>query len=395
MMDFKKTKKLILVIFIMVQFLPWRCQAYEDYSIGKIRAISDLSSTSIFIEVSKNTGYVARELLSPPRIMLNLYPAKVYPPSQEITVNDKFVQKIDLTKDSRNVVKAVVDLKIPEYSFNIFSQNLPSAIVINIRPLGKDIVAQLLNKEGPENTAIYSESLPFSNGNVTTKNKNGIYRIVIDPGHGGKDPGAIGPSGVKEKDITLAIARRLATLLRENLNVEVFLTRDKDEFIPLDTRTEMANLIGGDLFISIHVNAAWDHKVKGVETFYNSQYVYGQGAEEVANRENTIFNSNAKVKNIIWDLIQNQYRNESKQLAGIVQDNLVSTCNALNRGVKSARFYVLRGINMPAILVEVGFISNSWEEQKLKKPEFQEQISIGIYKGLATYIKSFNRKVSG
>lgn len=391
-MYFKKITNLTLVILALLIFLPWSCQAYQNYSLGEIRTISNSYSTSIFIEVSKDTGYVVRELVNPPRIMLNLYPAQVDSPSREIIVNDEFVQKIRLTKNSRNVIKVVVDLKISEYNFNVFSQTLPSAVVIDIRPPGEDIIAQILNKKEKTEGNVYFGSQPFFR---VSEERKGIYRIVIDPGHGGKDPGAIGPSGVKEKDITLAIARKLAKLLKENLNVEVFLTRSKDEFIPLDRRTEIANLIGGDLFISIHANAAWSRKVTGVETFYNSQYVYGEGAEEVAKRENAVFDSEVKVKNIIWDLIQNQYRSESKELANIVQDKLASVSGMLNRGVKSARFYVLRGINMPAILVEVGFISNPWEEQKLKKPEFQEQISLGIYKGLATYIQSFNKKVGG
>ena len=399
-MVFQKIKKITLVIFATLGFLSPISQAYQDYSIGKIRAVSNPYSTSIFIEVAKNTGYVARELIDPPRIMLNLYPAKLSPPFREIIINDEFVKRIRLARDSINVVKAVVDLKTAEYNFNIFSQPVPSRVVIYISPQKKDIVAQLLTKEESlKDKFTYtelssSELLPFSNKTIPEK-KNGIYRIVIDPGHGGNDPGAIGPSGVKEKDVTLAIARRLAKLLRENLDVQVFLTRDTDKFISLDRRTEIANLLGGDLFVSIHANAAWDSKVKGTETFYNSQYVYGEGAEEVATRENAAFSSEVKVKNIIWDLIQNQYRSESRQLAEIVQNKLVATCSTLNRGVKSARFYVLRGINMPAILVEVGFISNPWEEQKLKTPTFQDNIALGIYKGLASYIKSFNRKVGG
>ena len=156
-------------------------------------------------------------------------------------------------------------------------------------------------------------------------------------------------------------------------------------------------MVKGDLFISIHANAAWDPQVRGMETFYNSHYPYGEGAEKVAIRENIAFTADglpSKIKNIIWDLIQNQYRQESKELSYIVQEKMVQICEVPNRGVKSAPFYVLRGASMPAILVEVGFISNPWEERKLKNPQFQELVASGIYQGIIAYINSFNRKIN-
>jgi len=368
-------KKLLPAVVAIVVLFPWLCQAYQDYQVGEVKVNSSPHLTRISIQIPRGTGYVVRELTDPPRIVLNLYPANLDPLYREIRVADEFVQGIRLARDSKNVVKAVVDLNTSSYSFDVSFQR----VVVEIRSLQKDVISELLKKEEDD---LLSRPWP-----ETRKKGKGIYRIVIDPGHGGKDPGAIGPSGLKE----------VAELLKENLPVEVFLTRNRDEFIPLDKRTEIANLLGGDLFVSIHCNAAWDSRIAGIETFYNSQYVYGEGAEEVAARENTAFASEtlpSKIKNIIWDLIQNQYRSESKALSHIVQEKLARTCRMLNRGVKSAQFYVLRGIAMPAILVEVGFISNPWEERKLKDPQFQKLIALGIYEGLATYINSFNRKAS-
>jgi len=318
--------------------------------------------------------------------VINLYPANLDPLYREIRVSDQFVQKIRLSRDSKNVVKVVIDLNTPDYSFDISLQRESPAVVAEIKSAHEDAIFQLLKQE--KNSPFRSE---------TREDKKGIYCIVIDPGHGGKDPGAIGPSGLKEKDITLQIAKKLKSLLEKNLPVKVILTREGDKYVALDERTEIANMVGGDLFISIHTNAAWDRRVQGVETFYNSQYVYGEGAEEVASRENTVFASEtlpSKIKNIIWDLIQNQYRSESKALSRVVQQSLTETCGMVSRGVKSAQFYVLRGIAMPAILVEVGFISNPWEERKLKDPEFQKLVALGLYRGLRNYIDSFNRKVS-
>ncbi len=379
-------KRYLFWIIALVLLFPFSCNAYQDYQIGEVKVNSGPDLTTVIIPVKKGTGYVVRELTEPPRIVINLYPANLDPPYREIRVSDQFVQKIRLSRDSKNVVKVVIDLNTPDYSFDISLQRESPAVVAEIKSAHEDAIFQLLKQE--KNSPFRSE---------TREDKKGIYCIVIDPGHGGKDPGAIGPSGLKEKDITLQIAKKLKSLLEKNLPVKVILTREGDKYVALDERTEIANMVGGDLFISIHTNAAWDRRVQGVETFYNSQYVYGEGAEEVASRENTVFASEtlpSKIKNIIWDLIQNQYRSESKALSRVVQQSLTETCGMVSRGVKSAQFYVLRGIAMPAILVEVGFISNPWEERKLKDPEFQKLVALGLYRGLRNYIDSFNRKVS-
>ena len=291
-------KRYLFWIIALVLLFPFSCNAYQDYQIGEVKVNSGPDLTTVIIPVKKGTGYVVRELTEPPRIVINLYPANLDPPYREIRVSDQFVQKIRLSRDSKNVVKVVIDLNTPDYSFDISLQRESPAVVAEIKSAHEDAIFQLLKQE--KNSPFRSE---------TREDKKGIYCIVIDPGHGGKDPGAIGPSGLKEKDITLQIAKKLKSLLEKNLPVKVILTREGDKYVALDERTEIANMVGGDLFISIHTNAAWDRRVQGVETFYNSQYVYGEGAEEVASRENTVFASEtlpSKIKNIIWDLIQNQ-----------------------------------------------------------------------------------------
>ena len=384
-------KMVVGIGLLFIALLAQVCQAQQQYSLGDIEVNSFPSYTQIRIPVPEGTEYVAGEVKTPPQIIMNLYPVKTNLPYREIAVVDRFIQKISLIKDSENVVKAIVDLNTREYNFNIFSQNEPAFVVVEIGPPRKDIVAALLNLDSIEIEA--NENLvPLGSWQQVSDEAKERYRIVIDPGHGGKDPGAIGPSGIKEKDIQLPIAHKLAVLLRENLDVEVYLTREGDEFISLDRRTEIANLLKGDLFISIHANAAWDARARGVETFYNSHYPYGEGAEEVAIRENTALAAEgipSQTKTIIWDLIQNQYRQKSKELSLVVQEKLAEALNLTNRGVKSAPFYVLRGANMPAILTEVGFISNPWEERQLKNVRFQEIIASGIYKGIAIYLNSF------
>ncbi|MCK4418586.1 N-acetylmuramoyl-L-alanine amidase, partial [Candidatus Aerophobetes bacterium] len=194
-----------------------------------------------------------------------------------------------------------------------------------------------------------------------------------------------------EKDVVLAVAKELAKLLEEEPGVKVYLTRRDDTFYSLNQRTEMANQLGGDIFISIHANATlYNKEASGVETFFNSRYSYGEGAEAVAATENVFLGSedvSEEAKAIFWDLIQDRYRNESNDLSYLVQEELSETTGLENRGVKSAPFYVLRGAAMPAILVEIGFISNPWEERKLKGEDFRKRIALGIFKGLKAYLK--------
>lgn len=385
-------KRILGIGLLLFALLVQPCAA-EEFFLGNPEINSNPAFTQIFIPVPEDTGYVVAELSSPPRIVLNLYPIKAILPHQEITVGDRFVQKICLMRDSESVVKVLVNLNRPKYNFNICSQEQPRGITLEVRPAKKDIITALLGVDAAE---AEESQLSLNSWQPGSKKEKGIYQVVIDPGHGGKDPGAIGSSGVMEKSITLQIAKKLSKLLAQNPEVAVRLTREDDRFIPLDKRTEIANQVKGELFLSIHTNAAWDSRARGVETFYNSRYAYGEGAEEVAVRENTALGADElsfNVKNIIWDLIQNQYRQESKEFARIVQEKIAQTCNiSNNRGVKSAPFYVLRGASMPAILVEVGFISNPWEESKLKDPGYQELIASGIYKGINAYIESFNRK---
>ena len=216
-----------------------------------------------------------------------------------------------------------------------------------------------------------------------------IFKIVIDPGHGGKDPGAIGPHGEKEKDITLAVGIALAKRLREK-GFEVFLTRDDDIFIPLEERTAFANKKKADLFISIHVNSNSKKSLNGVETYFLNM-TKDDYAIKVAEKENeTTTKSLSDLQFIIQDLMLNSKINESSKFATYVQNAIISTHRqsdfpCQNHGVKQALFYVLVGAQMPAILIETGFITNPTECKLLQKESYQNSIIEGIIKGINFY----------
>lgn len=221
-----------------------------------------------------------------------------------------------------------------------------------------------------------------------------IRVVVIDPGHGGRDPGAIGPRGRKEKDITLAIAKRVKRILERETSLKVVLTREKDVFLPLDERAEIANKTGGDLFISIHCNYVRQRHISGVETYFLSE-ARTEWERAVAAFENAAIRYEIEqngdtadvLKYVLMDLAQNHYLRASQALAGDVHRALVQVTGARDRRVRQAGFYVLRGAFMPSVLVEVGFISNRREEKRLSDPRYQEKIARGIAEGIKAYVR--------
>lgn len=219
----------------------------------------------------------------------------------------------------------------------------------------------------------------------------GVRRIVIDPGHGGRDPGAMG-NGLKEKDITLTVARRTAEQLRSAYGYEVILTRDNDRTLPLEERTAIANTRKADLFVSIHVNAHPNKSTRGVETFYLNLATNTE-AMRVAALENATTTMNiSDLQDILTDLMQNSKIQESSVLAQYVQNRMVSglrenSYSTTDLGVKQAPFYVLIGAEMPAVLAEISFISNHNDAQRLRQEKFLNEIAHQIADGITGYVE--------
>jgi len=246
---------------------------------------------------------------------------------------------------------------------------------------------------------IRKEEMPDATVSLARQLGLSVKRIVIDPGHGGKDPGCrIG--GRYEKDITLSIAKLLARKLRERLGCEVFLTREKDTFLSLEQRTAIANMKKADLFISLHVNAHKDERIQGLETYFLNMAT-DQNAVLVAARENAASEKSiSDLQVILNDLMLNTKINESSRLAHNVQEGMVGGARRLYPGIKSlgvkqAPFYVLIGAQMPAVLVEVGFLSNTRERARLVNRKYQDGITDGISGGIKTYIHGIEQAHQG
>ena len=221
--------------------------------------------------------------------------------------------------------------------------------------------------------------------------------IAVDAGHGGHDPGASGRLGLKEKTVNLDIARRLAELLKRD-GFQVLLTRSDDRFIPLYGRTAIANRAGADLFLSIHANASRSRSADGFEAYYLSEATDDharalEAAENAALPEEVGGAVPSHSQAILWDLLYTEHRAESSELAAHICRGMTGcSLGSKSRGTKSARFAVLRGARMPAVLVEVGFITHPGEEAHLRTPDYRQRVAEGIRRGVLAFRDDMERK---
>jgi N-acetylmuramoyl-L-alanine amidase len=223
----------------------------------------------------------------------------------------------------------------------------------------------------------------------------GARRIVIDAGHGGHDPGTIGPRGLQEKDVVLDVALRLERLLTRELGTDVVLTRSTDVFLPLEERTAIANSREADLFVSIHANASRNPKARGIETYFLN-FARTPHAEAVAARENAISTATLKdLQNLVKAITLNSKVDESRDLAASIHESMLSAVREKHpvpdRGVHTAPFYVLIGANMPAVLAELAFVTHPDDEKRLRTGEYREVLARSLLRGLRGYLEALDR----
>lgn len=269
-----------------------------------------------------------------------------------------------------------IQLRSPDIAINSYTLQNPFRLVLEMKESGPEPVQPSIPLPRPRD-------LP------------GIRTIVIDPGHGGKEVGAMGSQGLLEKDLTLAISRRLREMLGGSLGVRVILTREDDSVVTLDQRTSIANQYGADLFLSIHLNAAPVRGAKGSETYFLSLEASDERARIAAERENQSrpgFGSDNDLDLILWDLAQQRYLRESSQFAEFVQEEMAEATGIEKRGVKQAPFRVLLGASMPAALVEVGFISNPDEEVRLQDAAYQTIIARALTRAIERYKQAYDTR---
>lgn len=344
-------------------------RTYSKTKIDGIRCWTTADYTRVVVDAQKQVRFKAhllkkdREGKKAARLYIDVFESVITPDLKEpIPVMDGLLRYVRAGQYKADTVRVVLDIESLK-KYKVFYLVNPFRIVVDI-------------------TGENGKTKPEKGKELTLAQQLGlnVRKIIIDAGHGGKDCGAVGVNGLKEKDIVLKVARRLRDKIKEQLGCNVILTRDSDKFLPLEERTAIANTKEGDLFISIHANSAPNREAHGIETYFLNLST-DDNAMRVAARENaTSTKSVSDLQKILNDLMMNSKINESCRLAEYVQSSLVGGLSRdydriTNLGVKQAPFFVLIGAQMPAVLVEISFLSNQMEANLLKKEEYLDEIA--------------------
>jgi N-acetylmuramoyl-L-alanine amidase len=364
----RRSAVILFLLFFLAHFSTVKAFASSPVDVTDIRYWSYPEYTRVVISLSDQVEYSQKRLSGPDRIYFDLKNSRINTEiKKNISVSNEMLKAVRASQFDGGTVRVVLDLeKITDYK--IVTLEDPVRLIIDI--YGKTTVSPSAKK-----------------------------RIVIDAGHGGHDPGAVGPKNLYEKDVVLDIALKLRDILSSNKNYEIFLTRDNDVFIPLEQRTAIANSKNADLFVSVHANASPRKEAKGIET-YMLNWTNDEEAMKVAARENAIsmkkMRQMSKKEMDILDIIKNDLsrenkRDESIKLAHYIQKNMVNDLHKnynhiVDLGVKQALFYVLFGAKMPSVLVEVSFISNPLEEKLLSKDDYRDDLAKSISAGITKYM---------
>jgi N-acetylmuramoyl-L-alanine amidase len=369
-----------------------------------IRHWSTPSYTRVVVDVEDQVKYRDHllkkdpELGKPRRLFVDLHNAWISKDTETpIPIKDGLLRRARAAQYNKRTVRIVLDIDNME-RYKIFHLYDPFRIVIDVQGEHRKRSGRVAAKQPPEGEKIEKDT---EEGISLAKQLGlGVRRVIIDAGHGGRDPGAIGRGGLKEKDVMLKLAKLVAGKVRNELKCEAILTRNGDVFLPLEKRTAIANVQKADLFISLHTNAHKDRSVHGIET-YILNIALDEDAMNLAARENATSRKNiSDLQMILNDLMLNTKINESSRLAEFVQRGLVKGLRkrykrVTDRGVRQAPFYVLIGAEMPAILVEVGYITNGTENKRLKSDTYLNMAASGIVKGIASYIKDMGLAYKG
>jgi N-acetylmuramoyl-L-alanine amidase len=383
--------------------------------ISDIRAWTNEIYTRVAIDTGDEVSWQANTLRAdpllglPPRIFIDIRGAGIRDEilRKPVEVRNGLLRQVRAGRFGRDTVRVVIDLE-RESTYRVFALPGPFRIIVDIDGEGEIPVLpptpDAVASPGPVAAAPSSEdpaalppavapSVPPSApsaGSAVPVRKHRV-RVMIDPGHGGKDPGAVGPTGLREKDVVLAIGRRIREKLERSGEFDVRMTRDDDVFIPLEERTAMANKGRADIFVSLHINASPNRRAEGFSTYVLSRGASNREDLELAARENGVpVRKLQGVKFIIDDMFTGARKNESLRLAKTVNDAVVRHVStrypgAQSLGLKQAPFYVLVGARMTAVLVEASFISNAREESRLRDPSCLDGIADGVVEAVRYY----------
>ncbi len=360
-----------------------------------IRHWSAADSSTVVLDLEDQVQYEAHRLANPDRIYFDLHDTALTPElaGKSIEIGDALLSRIRIAQPVAGSTRVVLETR-GNSDFSVSLEPNPYRLVVQLRKQGATPKAEINLFPGTalsEHPKLAIVVPPPSHEDLQLRARVPKMRIVVDAGHGGWDLGTVGRGGLLEKDLVLEIAQRLGKLLESRLGADVILTRNDDNYIPLDERAEVANHSQADLFVSVHANYSDLPSARGVETYYTNFFT-APNAKDIETRPGT-----ASIKNSGGALLSpadlHDRIEQSRRLAASVQRSLYGTLSVQNpglrdRGVKEASYVVLTETAMPGILAEVSFVSSPTDEQKLRSDGYREQIAEALYRGIARYAVS-------
>jgi N-acetylmuramoyl-L-alanine amidase len=368
-----------------------------------LKTIENAAGVRVILEFSRKPAYEVRGDKN--RIYLTVKDGPLSAPFKKRDHDGKVLERIKFLEGFR--ASEIVFYAGDDFgTFSTFEMGEPFRIVLDMRRRQGPSVA--VGVPGPGSGGVAApapagpgapigEMPPQPTATPQAEPTPALFTVVIDPGHGGDDTGARGPTGLLEKDITLDVARRLKARVLADMGAQVILTRDSDKAVGLDERTAIANHSHADLFVSIHANASRRTDARGAETYFLSYQATDDDSRAVAAIENNTLGleegmqGNSSLEMILWDLAQSAFLKESSALADMVQEKLNDTLGINNRGIKQAPFRVLMGATMPAVLIEVAFISNPDEEARLRDAAFKDRLAAAIEDSIRRFHDKYAR----
>jgi len=385
-----------------------------EATILAVRHFATAGYARVVLVLDRETfDFQSGSLTSPPRLFIDIPGARLgaKAPVPRLQEGESLVREIRVGRPEKGSLRLVLDLADSGVRHRVFTLPEPHRIVIDMRktteakagPSASAGAADPKSEEGrqgrlerPPDTAEKRRRAM----SLSERFRAGLGRIVLDPGHGGKDPGARGLYGLQEKDVALDISLRAAGALRKRLpGTRVVLTRSDDRYVPLEDRTSLANDQDADIFVSIHVNSAPHRHTSGIETYLLSEASSGRALEIAARESEVTVAQMSDLQKILYDLMLRSKVNESQDLAQDVQKGMISHVRhrfpGLNDlGVKRGPFYVLVGAKMPSILIEAAFISNPTEARRIRTANYRQALAEGIAEGIAAFVGLTTRRAA-
>jgi N-acetylmuramoyl-L-alanine amidase/putative methionine-R-sulfoxide reductase with GAF domain len=365
-----------------------------------IRHWSSADSSTVVLDLEDQVQYEAHRLANPDRIYFDLHDTSLSADlvGKTIDIGDGLLARVRVAQPTSGLTRIVLETKANS-NYSVSLEPNPYRLVVQVRKPGADSKSQINlfpGAEAPAKLAIVVA--PPTKEDLQLRAHISKLRIVVDAGHGGWDLGTVGRRGLLEKDLVLEIAQRLGKLLETRLGADVILTRNDDNYIPLDERAGMANQAQADLFVSVHANYSDLPSARGVETYYTN-FFSAPSAKDLETRGNTSTPTASLTPAALSPSELHDKIEQSRRLAASVQRSLYGTLSTQNpglrdRGVKEASYVVLTETAMPGILAEVSFVSSPTDEQKLRSDGYREQIAEALYKGIARYAAARSVKVA-